>query len=99
MFTGTSATNIVLCTELNSGGQTLTNTTDAWGGDGATKTLKVLVSAAGVVTYTINGAAPSVTAAFTFDNGDVVAPFIRIEHGAVAPGAVNLVSMKCGFQA
>lgn len=99
MFTGTSATNIVLCTELNSGGQTLTNTTDAWGGDGATKTLKVLVSAAGVVTYTINGVAPSVTAAFTFDSGDVVAPFIRIEHGAVAPGAVNLVSMKCGFQA
>jgi hypothetical protein len=99
MFTLTSATNIVLCTELNSGGQTLTNTTDAWGGDGATKTLKVLVSAAGVVTYTINGAAPTSTAAFTFDSTDVVAPFIRIEHGAVAPGAVNIVSMKCGFQA
>lgn len=95
----TSATEIVLMTELNSAGETITNTTDVWGGDGTTNTLQVLVSAAGVVTYTINGLAPTITAAFTFDNGDVVVPFFRLNHAAVAPGAVEWVWMKIGFQA
>lgn len=94
----TTATQIVTATELNSGGTTITNTTDLWGGDGTTNTLTVLVSAAGVVTYLINGAAPTVPAAFTFDNGDVVVPFIRIEHSA-SPTAVNFISMKIGYQA
>lgn len=89
--------NIWLITELNAGGQTKTDTTNTWT-DGQTKTLKVLVSAAGVVTYTIGGLAPTVTAAFTFDNGDVVIPFIRLTHGAAAPGAINWVSFKCGPQ-
>lgn len=97
MNASVSATNISLLTELNAGGQTTTDTTDAWA-DGTTKTLAVLVSAAGVVTYTIDGVAPSVTAAFTFDSGDVVMPFIRLTHTADA-GAVNLISMKAGFQA
>lgn len=94
----TSATEIVIADELNGGGTTLTNTTDLWGGDGSTNTLQVLVSAAGVTTYTINGAAPTATHAFTFDNGDVVVPFIRLEHSA-SPTAVNLISMKIGYQA
>lgn len=97
MNAGTSATNIVIYDELNSGGQTITNTTDLWGGDGTTNTLTVLVSAAGVVTYLINGLAPTATHAFTFDNGDVVCPYIRIEHSAT-PTQVNLVSMKIGSQ-
>ena len=97
MNNGVSSTAISLLTELNAGGQVTTNTTDAWA-DGTTKTLRVLVSDAGVVTYTIDGIAPSVTAAFTFDNGDVVTPLIRITHHATAPGAVNLVSWACGFQ-
>lgn len=98
MIASTSVTNVVLATELNGAGTTITNTTDAWGGDGATNTLKVLVSAAGVVTYTINGAAPSVTAAFTFDNGDVVVPFIRLMHSASAT-QVAITSLKVGYQA
>lgn len=89
--------NIWLKTELNAGGATSTDTTDTWT-DGQTKTLKVLVSAAGVVTYTIDGLAPTVTAAFTFDNGDVVIPFIRLTHAAAAPGEINWVSFKCGPQ-
>jgi len=93
-----SVGNVVIKTELNSGGTTNTNTTDAWG-DGESHTLQVLVSAAGVVTYTIDGVAPSVTAAFTFDNGDVVAPFFRLTHGAGAPGTVHWETMKCGYQA
>lgn len=96
-LSATDGANIWLLTELNAGGVTATDTTNAWT-DGQTKVLKVLVSAAGVVTYTIAGVAPVVTAAFTFDNGDVVIPFIRLTHAAVAPGAINWVSFKCGPQ-
>jgi hypothetical protein len=99
MFGGTSATNITLASELNAGGQTLQDSTTAWtGGDGGTTTLKVLVSAAGVVTATIDGGAPGAPLAYTFDNADVVCPFIRITHGAAAPGAVHLVDLSVGFQ-
>jgi hypothetical protein len=98
MIAGTSPTNIVTVTELNAGGQTITDTTDAWGGDGSTNTLRVLVDASGNVTYTINGAAPSASAAFQFDNTDVVVPFFRLEHSA-SPTEVEWVSMKIGFQA
>lgn len=97
MIAASSATQVVTATELNSGGQTVTNTTDLWGGDGTTNTLTVLVSAAGVVTYLLNGVVPTVVAAFTFDAADVVVPFIRITHSA-SPTAVNLVSMKIGYQ-
>ncbi len=93
----TAADVVVLQTDLNNAGEVITNTTDAWT-DGQTKTFKVLVSAAGVVTYTINGLAPTVTAAFTFDNGDVVTPFIRHTFGAATPAAINWVSLKIGFQ-
>ncbi len=93
----TAADVIVIQTDLNNAGETITNTTDAWT-DGQTKTLKVLVSAAGVVTYTIGGLAPTVTAAFTFDTGDVVVPFIRHEFGAATPGAINWVTLKIGSQ-
>ena len=93
----TAADVCVIQTDLNNAGEVITNTTDAWT-DGQTKTFKVLVSAAGVVTYTINGLAPTVTAAFTFDNADVVTPFIRHEFGAATPAAINWVSLKIGFQ-
>ncbi len=98
MNAGTSATQIVIYDELNSGGQTISNTGDNWGGDGSTNTLKILVSAAGVVTATINGSAPSVPRAFTFDNGDYLIPFLRFEHSASATD-VAITSMRIGFQA
>ncbi len=93
----TGADIVVIATDLNNAGETYTDTTDAWT-DGQTKTLKVLVSAAGVVTYTINGLAPTVTAAFTFDTGDIVCPFIHHVFGAATPAAINWVSLKIGFQ-
>lgn len=96
----TSALNVVLLDELNGGGQTATDSTDAWtGGDTGTATIRVLVSASGVCTYTIDGVAPSVTNAMTFDNTDVVMPFIHFLNGADVAGAVSLNSFKCGFQA
>jgi hypothetical protein len=98
MIAGTSATNITLTSELNGGGQTLQDSGDAWtGGDGGTTTLRVLVSAAGVVTATIDGGAPSTPLAYTFDNTDVVCPFIHLVHNADA-GAIHLVDIQVGFQ-
>lgn len=94
----TSATNIVLMTEVNAGGQTITDTTDAWGGDGTARTLRVLVDGSGNVTYTIDGSAPSATAAFQFDNTDVVCPFIHFVQGADVT-KVWATSLKVGFQA
>lgn len=94
----TSATNVTLAKELNGGGQTLQDSGTAWtGGDGGTVTLKVLVSAAGVTTATIDGGAPSSPLAHTFDSADVICPYIHLVHNADA-GAVHIVSMKCGFQ-
>ena len=88
---------ITLKTRLNSGAVTNTDTTDAWA-DGETHTLAILVSAAGVVTYEIDGAAPTATAAFTFDSTDEVMPFFHGLHGTTAPGAWNWVSCFCGSQ-
>lgn len=94
----TSPTNLTLFSELNSGGTTLQDSGTAWtGGDGGTTTMKVLVSAAGVVTATIDGGAPSSPLAFTFDNTDIVCPWITLIQGAdLSP--VHLVSMKVGLQ-
>jgi hypothetical protein len=76
---------------------TSTDTTDNWA-DGASKTLEVYVSAAGVVTYKIDGVAPTTTAAFTFDNGDTVVPFFYFLHAADVAGSVLLESWECGLQ-
>jgi hypothetical protein len=82
---------------LNGGAAVQTNTTDAWA-DGENHTLRVNVTTGGVVTYSIDGAAPTATHAFTFDNGDVISPFFHFVHGAVAPGAIEWTDMVCGPQ-
>lgn len=93
----TAADVCVIQTNLNSGGAIITNTTDAWT-DGTSKSFAVNVSATGVVTFLINGVAPTVTQAFTFDNGDVVVPFIRHTFGAATPAAINWQVLQVGFQ-
>lgn len=93
----TAADVVIIQTQLNTGGVVITNTTDAWL-DTETRTFRINVSAAGVVTYLINGAPPTATAAFTFDNGDRVAPFIRHLFGAATPGAINWVRFQYGLQ-
>ncbi len=94
---GVSPGDATIQTQLNGGGLIDTDTNDAWA-DAGTHTLKVLVSAAGVVTFTFDGSAPTATQAFTFDNADVVVPYIHHLFNAAAPGAINLVSMQIGFQ-
>jgi hypothetical protein len=73
-----------------------TDTTDNWA-DGETHTLGVYISAAGVVTYTIDGAAPTTTAAHTIDDGDVVVPFIYSVQNATTT-AITLLYTEFGRQ-
>jgi len=97
MNAGTSVTNLVIFDELNATGQTITDTTDAWGGDGTTNTLRIDVSAAGVCTSYINGVIATAAPAFTFD-ADRVTPFIRLTHSA-SPTQVAITGMRIGLQA
>jgi hypothetical protein len=66
--------NINISTAINDAADVDTDTTEDWA-DGETHILEVYVSAAGVVTYKIDGEAPGTVAAFTFDATDVVVPF------------------------
>lgn len=90
--------DIKIETILNNAATTVTDTTDNWA-DGETHTLEVYVSAAGVVTYKIDGRAPTVTAAFTFDDGDVVVPFFFFLNAADVAGAVVAIEWEVDFQA
>lgn len=93
---GTSNPNTIQILTGNDGTDVATDTTNTWA-DAASKKLCVNVSGAGVVTYTINGAAPSTTAAFTFDDGDSVIPFVAFEHGADVAGAVDITLWEVGY--
>lgn len=85
--------DIKIETILNNAATTTTDTTDNWA-DAATHTLEVIVTDAGVVTYLIDGVAPTVTAAFTFDNGDVVVPFMFFLHASDVAGAVEIIEWE-----
>lgn len=89
--------DIKIETILNGGATTTTDTTDNWA-DAATHTLEVYVSAAGVVTYKIDGAAPTTTAAFTFDDGEVVVPFFYFLNATDVAGEVVCKYFECGLQ-
>lgn len=88
--------NITIETIDDNAATTSTDTTDDWA-DAATKTLAVYVSAAGVVTYKIDGVAPTTTAAFTFDTGDTVMPFLYFLHASDVAGTVELIEWECGL--
>lgn len=90
--------NIKIETILNGGATTTTDTTNDWA-DAAIHELAVYVSAAGVVTYTIDGSAPTTTAAFTFDDGEVVVPFFyQLAAADPEAAAVELIYFECGLQ-
>lgn len=95
-FIGSVSGDIKLNTLLNNAGGVVTDTTQDWA-DGETHTLQVNVSAAGVVTYLIDDAAPTVTAAFTFDNGDVIEPFMWMINDSDVVGKVELIEWECGL--
>jgi len=88
---------VTIETILNGAATTSTSTTDTVA-DGATVVLEVYVSAAGVVTYKIDGAAPTVTAAFTFDTGEVVIPFLYLLNATDVAGVVSVARWESGLQ-
>ena len=79
--------DIKIETVLNDGTTSTTDTTDNWA-DGETHALKVKVSKAGAVTYQIDGAAPSTTATFSLDIGEVVTPMYYMLHASDVAGAI-----------
>jgi hypothetical protein len=88
---------IFIETALNNAGDASTDTTQTVA-DATEVKWCVKVSAAGVVTYTHNGAAPTVTAAFTFDDGDMVIPFIWSLHGTSSSMGAVIGRWDVGFQ-
>tara|TARA_R100001594_G_scaffold1363_1_gene5881 strand:- start:2303 stop:3082 length:780 start_codon:yes stop_codon:yes gene_type:complete len=69
--------DIKIETVLNNGTTTTTDTTDNWA-DAEVHSLKVKVAKSGAVTYEIDGNAPTTTASFTFDAGEVVTPMMYL---------------------
>lgn len=89
------AGDIKIATILNNAATVTTDTTqDAT--DATELDLEVRVSSAGVVTYWIAGAPPTTTAAFTFDNGEVVVPFLRQVQAADLGGKCEISLWDCG---
>jgi hypothetical protein len=89
--------NINIETIVGSAATVATDTTDNWA-DLATHELKVLVSSAGVVTYQIDGAAPTVTAIYSFTAATTVVPFIYFLNAGDLAGAVDILEFECGYQ-
>lgn len=81
-YTDMAAFNIIsgvvnLETILNDGATTTTDTTLPDWADGETHVLEVRVALDGSVTYRYDDAEPTVVAAFTFDAGDTIIPFVH----------------------
>lgn len=70
---GNATGDIYTSTENDGGGNTNTDTTQNWA-DNETHTLEVRVDINGAVTFKIDGYAPTVTQAFSFDAGDTLIP-------------------------
>jgi hypothetical protein len=88
---------IQIQTQKNTAGVTTTDTTQTIA-DATEVQFKVSVSAAGVVTYQVNYAEPTVTAAFTFDDGDVVIPFLLFAQAADITTYASCNYLECGYQ-
>lgn len=84
-------------TQVGSGGNIIHDTTQAI--TAATNfTVEVLVSATGVVTYLLNGVAPTSVAAYTFTSAITVIPYIIYTTPAGGHAEVDLGSYVCGLQ-
>ena len=101
LFRSQSADDVQIATALNDGSRTYTDSTDATAANNNHR-FKISVTSAGVVTYQHIGAAvmdagtlaaPSSTAAFTFDDGDTVVPYLIIQS-VNQNSAIHLKSIK-----
>lgn len=92
-----NAGEIYSATNLASAGAVNTDTGVAWA-NGATHKLKVLVSAAGVVTYQLDGTTLTGAAAYTFPAATVVIPFVHFLQNSTLTGTLPIITWECGLQ-
>ena len=97
---GIAPGDCVMSTRLAGGAQVDTDSNDAWA-DTTTHTLRINVSAVGVVTFLFDGGAPTATQAFTFTDTAVVHPcWTHLYNATVAAGdEIYWESMEIGYQA
>jgi len=109
---GNISGDIKIYTILNAGTPTTTDTTQNWA-DAETHTLTVIVDSDGSlnlgaaggsqvnslrkVYYEIDGVKPTTTAAFTFDNAEVVIPFFYFIHDSDVAETTELIEWEVGF--
>jgi hypothetical protein len=97
IITSADPAAVQIQTILNGAANVETDTGDTLA-DGVVAKWGVYVSSAGAVTYKIDNQAPSTTAAFSFDAGEVVTPFFQyINHSDVA-GNIILRELEVGRQ-
>ncbi len=93
---------LIKCLTGNDGTDTATSTTQTVA-DARAITFEVRVSSTGVVTYRHDAATagvlatPTAVAAFTFDNGDPLVPFIRFIHHTDVADEVAVQSLEVGY--
>jgi hypothetical protein len=95
---GPLAGDITIETEDDGGGTTTTDTTQDITDAQAAVEYCVKVSDAGVVTYTVDGDAPTATAAYTFDDGIQVIPFVHMLQAATLTGEVDIDLWEVRYQ-
>ncbi len=94
---GTS-TAINTHTNVGDGSPVETDTTNNWA-DGEIHEFEVRVSAAGVVTYRIDGVPPLVATAYTFTDAVTVVPFFHVLCAANPEATdVSMIEFECGLQ-
>jgi hypothetical protein len=93
---GSISGDIYIETIIGAAATVSTDTTDNWA-DLATKKLCTYVSNTGVTTYTINGVAPTTTAAYTFTDGLSVIPFIHYIHDADLADYIEVSLWEVGY--
>lgn len=86
---------IEIHTILNGAATAEVDTTETDWADAASKTLRIECDKNGKCTFSIDGSAPTVTASFTFDSGEVVIPFLFLISETGDPG-VSISSFKAG---
>lgn len=84
-------------TILNGGATSTTDTTETDIVDGGEHTFEIRVKNNGVVSFLYDGAAPTVTASFTFDSAEVILPFVHLDTETGDPG-VSISEWKVGYR-
>jgi hypothetical protein len=91
-----ASADIKIASELDGDASAVVDTTDNYT-EATNLTLGVYVDLGGNFTYSINGAAPTVTKALKATAGDVLVPFIHFVDHTDTPGATLFKEFECGL--